>query len=145
MNYSDFMNQLKNNNDLELVFKFDQMDIRGDYHITEVLNSQNTSIDCGTGVSRWSESVIQLHEPSVVGQDRHMKVKKALAILKKSDEVISISPEADVILEFRPKGSVAAQRYHVAGFRAENGQLFVETKGATTQCKPAVAGKSNCC
>lgn len=145
MKYSNFIRNLENNSDMELVFDFKHSLIRNDYHITEVLNSQISAIDCGKVVSRWNESVVQLFEPATAKEKRYMSVKKALGIFRKSNEAIAIPEDANVVLEFRPKESAAAQRYNVAGVMVKDGKLFVETEGTTTQCKPAKKTGSGCC
>jgi hypothetical protein len=143
--YSLFIQTLQENADLELTFQFDGGHIRNDYHITEVMSTQVSAIDCGKRLDQWNESVIQLFEPSKESNLRSMKVQKALNIFKKSSEVLAIPGDANVILEFRPVGAVAAQRYTVADVKTVDGKLLVQSEGATTQCKPAKPAGLGCC
>lgn len=145
MKYNTFIETLQKNVDLELTFSFEGGNIRNDYHITEVMSTTVSAIDCGKKLDQWNESVIQLFEPSRESNLRSMKVQKALGIFKKSSEIISIPGDANVVLEFRPQGAAAAQRYTVADVKAENGKLLVQSEGATTQCKPAAKTGSGCC
>jgi hypothetical protein len=145
MKYNAFIETLQNNPDLELTFEFEGGQIRDDYHITEVMSTTVSAMDCGQRLERWNESVIQLFEPSKESQMRSMNVKKALGIFKKSSDVIAIPGDANVVLEFKPRGAAAAQRYQVASVISENGKLLIQSEGATTQCKPAVKSGSGCC
>lgn len=143
MKYNAFIETLQKNADLELTFAFASGNIRNDYHITEVMSTAVSAIDCGKGLDQWNESVIQLFEPSKESNLRSMKVQKALNIFKKSSEVIKIADDSNVILEFRPTGAAAAQRYTVADVKTEAGKLVVRSTGATTQCK--LEDRGGCC
>lgn len=145
MKHSTFLKVLEENESMDLTFEFENKQIQSDYHITEVLSTSVAAIDCGKRVSKWEESVVQLLEPKKEASSRFMSVKKALGIFKKSAELISISPEANVVLEFRPKSASAAQRYNVAEVSVKGGKLVVSSEGATTQCKPAKKAGSGCC
>lgn len=149
MKYGQFVGLLEANPEKELVFEFDHGAIRRDYHITEVFNVNVTAIDCGGALDHWGESVLQLVEPGEEDGERFMESKKALGILKKSHEKISLDPQADVLLEYRPESASAAQRYHVSEVIPSDNQLRVLTAGTTTQCKAAgrnsEASQSACC
>lgn len=144
MKYQEFVARLENHPELELVFNFQHELIRNDYHITEVLNSHISAIDCGKGVSRWNETIVQLYEPTNETAGRYMSAQKALGIFKKSQEVIAIPADADIVLEFRPKNSAAAQRYMIENVTLKDGKLYVDAAGATTQCKPSQKTGTGC-
>ena len=146
MNYSEFITTLKQNPGLELVFEFEHGLIRKDYHITEVLKIQVEAIDCGGAVDSWKESVLQLVEPKNEDGERFMVAAKALGILEKSHSKINLDTDAKLILEYRSIGSSAAQRFTVSSLEVIDGKIFVQTEGATTQCKAAVrkSGSDSC-
>ena len=48
-------------------------------------------------------------------------------------------PDSELVLEFRPAGAMAAQRFHVSDVVTDRaGALLVVTQGAGTQCKAAM-------
>ena len=137
MKYAELLSVLKENQNKELVFEFDHGNIRRDYHITEVFNTSVQAIDCGGAVDSWKETVLQLLEPGYEDGERFMEAKKALGILEKSAKLIDLHQDGNLILEYKPKDSTAAQRYNVSSIESKDGKVFVKTAGATTQCKAA--------
>lgn len=150
MKYSNLIEALGRSPDRELVFEFEGGRIRRDYHITEVVSAAVQAIDCGGKVDQWSENVLQLIEPRHEDGERYMEGRKALSILLKSAEKIFLSSEARFVLEYKPEGSSAAQRYVVSEIVEQEGQLIIRSEGATTQCKAKArsgvpGGKGACC
>ena len=148
MKLSQFFKELENNREKELVFEFDQKAIRKDYHIAEILSTQVKAIDCGGALDQWSESVFQLIEPRYEDGERFMETQKALGILKKSHEKLTLDLESKVILEFRPEKASAAQRFEVSEISADGAKLRVTAAGSMTQCKAldrVTDGATACC
>jgi hypothetical protein len=148
MKFKEFMDSLSKNANLNLVFQFDHGQIRKEYHITEVLSYLVSAVDCGSQKSQWRETVIQLIEPrSDISEGQYMSATKALAILKKSAELLGIESDSQVKLEYRPEHTNAAQRYEVGEVITQEGKVVVFASGATTQCKPALRSKeiNTCC
>ncbi len=147
MNFLEFIAALKQNPEKELAFEFEHGLIRKDYHITEVLKIQVEAIDCGGAVDSWKEVVLQLVEPKHEEGARFMSAEKALGIIEKSHEKININADSKLILEYRPKGTSAAQRFTVSGLTIIDEKAIVLTEGATTQCKAAErqTGSSDSC
>jgi hypothetical protein len=148
MKFREFMNLLSKDANLDLIFQFDHRPIRKEYHITEVLSYQVNAVDCGSQKSQWHETVIQLIEPgSDIPEGQHMSATKALAIFEKSAELLGIESDSQVILEYRPEHTNAAQRYEVSEVITQDGKVIVFTAGATTQCKPALRSEeiTTCC
>ncbi|MGH1469222.1 MAG: DUF6428 family protein [Bdellovibrionales bacterium] len=150
MTLKDFIDYLGENEGMELVFNFNGENIKKDYHITEILKNSVMAIDCGGKLDRWEETVFQLIEPRNENKERFMSVEKANKILKKSSEKINFDQNSKVILEFKPVGSFAAQRFNLSEVQIRGDQLLVLSSGAaSTQCK-ALARKyknktSSCC
>lgn len=138
MKYADLLLALKENQAMELVFEFEHGSIRRDYHITEVFNTTVKAIDCGGGVDNWTETVLQLIEPGHEDGERFMEAQKALGILEKSAKLIDLNQYGNLVLEYRPQDSTAAQRYNVSDIELVDGKILVKTAGAATQCKAAV-------
>lgn len=145
MKYADFASRLARHPERELVFEFDTKRIHRDYHLTEVLSATINAIDCGGAVDRWTETVLQLLEPSVDTGERYMTAQKASEILLRSQTQVTLFPDSDVVLEFRAQGDGAAQRFHVSGVElSDSGELHVTSVGARTQCKAATRSGSSC-
>jgi hypothetical protein len=147
MNYSSFLEIMNQNPSKELAFEFEHGLIRKDYHITEVLKTQVEAIDCGGAVDTWKETVLQLLEPKSGESERFMTVKKATDILSKSNSKINLIGDSKVILEYKPYGSEAAQRFHVSSVEIIDDKIIVQSMGSVTQCKAAVrkTGTSDSC
>ena len=147
MKYSDFLNSLKQNKNLELVFNFNGKKINKDYHITEVLQSVVSAVDCGGKVDKWEEVTLQLVEPSEnFDEKRFMEAKKAMRIFEKSFEKIQINPNSKVLIEFWPSFANSAQRFIITESIVEEEKYIVFATGLSTQCK-ALERKSekSCC
>lgn len=149
MKYDQFFSALQQNQntELELEFEFDHGTIRRSYHITEIISTTVQAIDCGGAVESWTETVLQLLEPKLDDGQRFMESTKALAILKKSAELIHIQAKSKLILEYKPENSSAAQRYTVEDIKTVDGKLIVTAAGSKTQCKAAVRKNTSqsCC
>jgi hypothetical protein len=148
MDLKTFLEQLMSASEKELIFQFDDKEIRKDYHITEMLRNSVTAIDCGGKMDQWEETVIQLVEPSGLDGERFMSSSKALSILSQSLQKIDFDQNSKIILEFKPQSSTAAQRYNLGDIYGEGNKLIVVSQGATTQCKAAIRsnpeGIDNC-
>lgn len=149
MKLQEFLDFLSEGSEKELVFQFGEDEIRKDYHITEILSSRVSAIDCGGKVDVWDETILQLLEPSQGSGERFMSSEKALDILDKSFKKIELHKNSNLILEFRPQDSVAAQRYNPSAIYEEGSKLIVVSEGSTTQCKAAIRsspdGVDTCC
>lgn len=145
MKYAEFASQLARYPESDLIFEFEGSAIRRGYHLTEVLCLTIDAIDCGGAVDHWSETVLQLVEPSQPQAESFMRSQKATAILQRSKARVPMLTESEVVLEFRPAGLGAAQRFHVTDVQpGGDGQLRVTSVGARTQCKAAERKASAC-
>ncbi|MEM6385242.1 MAG: DUF6428 family protein [Pseudomonadota bacterium] len=83
----------------ELIFKTDTAQIQGGYHITELRNSEATSIDCGGQTSTFTKGHLQLLDG--YGGD-HMTVRAFRSILETSLQNLPQLGGADILVEFSP-------------------------------------------
>lgn len=147
MNYSTFLEIINKHPHKELAFEFTDGFIRKDYHITEILKTHTEAIDCGGAVDTWKETILQLLEPKNEESERFMSVQKAIDILSKSDSKIKLEKDSKLVLEYRPNGAGAAQRFIVSGVEIISDRIVVQSLGSSTQCKAAVrkTGNSDSC
>jgi hypothetical protein len=145
MLYADFASQLTRFPDHELVFEFGDATIGRGYHLTEVLRLTVDAIDCGGALDHWTETVLQLVDTPPVDGRPFMSANKAWGILQRSHARLPLAPNSELVLEFRPAGAIAAQRYHVSEVVSGVAEsLRVVTHGARTQCKAAARSQSVC-
>lgn len=158
MLYADFSAELAKFPEHELVFTFGDATIGRGYHLTEVLRLTVDAIDCGGAQDHWNETVLQLVDSPAVEGRPLMSAEKVGGILRRSQAVVPIVPDSELLLEFRPVGALAAQRYHVSAVvSGAAGTLHVVTHGARTRCKAtersgtacgadkSAGGSSSCC
>ncbi|MFP5398447.1 MAG: DUF6428 family protein [Gammaproteobacteria bacterium] len=142
MKYADFATQLARHPDHELVFELAGTPIRRGYHLTEVIATTVDAIDCGGAVDRWTETVLQLVEPTHDDATRFLGAGKVAGILQRSQAAVPLDADSRLLLEFRAPGAGAAQRFHVTGVQPGGaGQLRVLSDGARTQCKAAARSR----
>ncbi|AMW06402.1 DUF6428 family protein [Gemmatimonas phototrophica] len=158
MLFADFAAELAKFPEHELVFTFGDTTIGRGYHLTEVLRLTVDAVDCGGAQDHWKETVLQLVDSPAVEGRAPMSAKKVGGILRRSQAMVPLVPDSELVLEFRPVGALAAQRYHVSEIvSGAAGSLRVVTHGARTQCKAAersgtvcgadksAGGSSRCC
>lgn len=145
MRYADFASQLARHPENELVFEFGITTIGRGYHLTEVLRQTVDAVDCGGALDHWTETVLQLVDTPAVDGRPFVSARKALGILQRSHAKVPLAPGSELVLEFRPTGAMAAQRYHVSDVVTDTaGSSRVVTQGARTPCKAAERSQAVC-
>jgi len=115
------------------VFQTREGDIGSGYHVTEFKLASVIGIDCGTRISQWRETLLQLLDGA---QGEHMSVKKFAAIADKSIEKVPGLGEAPFFVEFAP-GNRGLRRYRVSGISSEAGRVVLGLAEDRATCKPA--------
>ena len=141
MKTSEFLNTLKENQHMELVFTYGNGgQITPGYHITEVKNILVDSVDCGGQTDQWRETVIQLWEaPGNHGDNTYMTALKALGILNKVDSLRPMDKEAVVKFEYGNPG-FHTSNLAVGSIEKSGKRVTVALEVVPTDCK----AKSTC-
>ncbi|WP_214071748.1 DUF6428 family protein [Mucilaginibacter sp. dw_454] len=142
MNWRSFKETLQTNPDLTLQFQYapDKM-VEASYHITEIKQSQITSVDCGGKLDAWTEVIVQLWEPSSSESEQAMKVTKAMSIINLVEKALPLDPLAVVKIEFGNSEFDTRQMYP-GELEIDGENLIVILNPDRTQCKATGRGQT---
>ncbi|HPF10464.1 MAG TPA: DUF6428 family protein [Flavobacteriaceae bacterium] len=112
----EFLSLLEQHKDKTLLFEYaPQKWVGANYHITEVKHLHVESVDCGSGMDAWNETIVQLWEsPSEKDKTKYMTAFKALSILKKVGKMKPYDMEAEIKFEY------SNPNFHLTQLRAHN-------------------------
>jgi len=143
LRWSAFKEKLSSNAELFLQFLYgDHELVDPSYHITEIKQAPITSVDCGGKLNSWTEIIIQLWEPGSDGQERAMKVGKALSIIELVEKMLELDLDAEVKVEFGNSKFDTRQLFPSA-IRIEGENLIVDLETDQVQCK--AKGRNETC
>jgi hypothetical protein len=111
------------------------------YHITEIKQAPIVSVDCGGVMNSWTEIIVQLWEPEGQSKERAMDVSKALAIINLVEKSLPLNPLGTVKIEFGNSQFDTRQLYP-SGFALTDGNLTIDLRPDTVQCKAIDRGES---
>ncbi|WP_347924229.1 DUF6428 family protein [Pontimicrobium sp. SW4] len=136
MKTKELFEVLNAHQDKSLLFEFMPNEfVKANYHITEVKHLKIDSVDCGSGIDAWNETIIQLWEsPLEIGKRDFMSVYKALGILNKVGKMKPYDMEAEVKFEYSNKTFHTAQLF-VNDFEIRDNNLIFKLAVEKTDCK----------
>ena len=147
MKLNNFLNILKENQNLDLVFEFAQNQFtKANYHLTEVKNVQYSTVDCGGKPNNWKETHIQLWEsPRELEKTKYLTVEKVLSIINRVNSINTLWLKTDVKIEFGNE-SFHTSIMDVSSYYVKENKLVIKLFSVKTQCKAiSEIGKDNCC
>lgn len=131
--------------DAPLIFRTDDGDIGGGYHVTEFKRARIDSIDCGGNRSAWTEAAIQLLDGS---GGTHMTAGKFASILGKSVKAVRGLGDDDYSVEFAP-GNVGMRTYRAETPELIGDAVVIVLREGNAICKPLEAHRTahstECC
>lgn len=142
MKWTEFKAVLEQHPELDLQFQYaENSRVNAAYHITEIKQAPITSVDCGGVVNQWTEVIVQLWEPAEQQQERPMQASKALSIVAIVEKALPLDAGATVKIEF---GNAAfdTRQMHPNNISIQNGELVVDLRPDTVQCKAQDRGGS---
>lgn len=141
MSTQELFNVLEENKDKSLLFEYAPNQLVGaNYHITEVKHLAIDSVDCGSQIDSWKETIIQLWEsPNELDKTEYMSVYKAMSIFKKVGKIKSFVLDAEVKFEYSNATFNTAQLF-VNDFEIQDNNLIIKLAVEKTDCK----AKSTC-
>ncbi|MCV6631515.1 MAG: DUF6428 family protein [Flavobacteriaceae bacterium] len=136
MKTSEFLDLLVSNQSKKLQFAYkDGQFVAEDYHITEVKNMRIQGVNCGALIETWNETLIQLMDaPEQKEDSKPMTALKAMGILRKSDRILPMEPEALLKFEYGNADFHTAQM-EVHSYTVQNDQLQIHLMPSATLCK----------
>lgn len=136
MTTKDLFDLLKENTDKSLIFEYAPNQwIQPNYHITEVKHILVDSVDCGSQLDQWKETIIQLYEPPNDSNTReYMSVYKALGILSKVGKMKAYDMLSEIKFEYSNVNFHTAQLF-VSDFDITPNNLVLKLSINQTDCK----------
>ncbi len=127
---------LKDHQGKSLLFEYlPNQYVAPDYHITEVKHVTVDSVDCGSGLDYWTETVIQLYQSPVKSESpSYMSCYKALGILKKVGQLKPYDLNSTVKFEYSNSSFNTAQLF-VNDFEIRDNNLILKLAIEKTDCK----------
>jgi len=142
INWKTFKDTLLQHPDLDLQFQYAAGKlVDAAYHITEIKQASITSVDCGGVLNSWAEIIVQLWVPENGGQQRSMKVSKALSIVSIVENRLLLDGNATVKIEFGNAAFDTRQMFP-NDITLQGESLTVNLRPDAVQCKAINRGDS---
>ena len=119
--------------EMPLVFKTDEGEIRGGYHVTEFKLADIRSIDCGARQSSWRELSLQLLDGN---GGAYMSAGKFRGILSKSTNAVAGLGQTPMQVEFA-HANTGMRIYQIAEPRIDSNRVVIPLSENRAKCKPA--------
>lgn len=137
MNTSSFLDTLRANASLSLVFKSPAGTVAPGYHLTEVKEVAYRTMDCGAMMHRWLETQFEIWDPASPQEaaDRgFMAADKFLRIVDRVQQELPLDGESEARI-FLSLGDHPASLHTIEEIEAHGGRLLVSLAGDRTRCK----------
>lgn len=142
MNWNTFKTELAQFPEHHLQFEFAENDrVHPSFHITEIKQTNITSVDCGGKMNAWTEIIVQLWEPNTQDSLRSIKVKKAISIIELVEKTLPLNPNSPVKIEFG-NDTFDTRQMHPQDFEINGDEIIVKLQADKTQCKAIDRGDS---
>ena len=119
-------------------------EIKGDLHFTEVKSIIVKSMDCGSNVHDFNETVIQLWLNERSQKEAEWSGSKAINILNKVGSKQKFDLESEVFFEYGDSISQTA-KYSIETINREKDDLIIRLFVKPTECKPSRNQELVCC
>ena len=148
MKIEEFINALEKESNSDIHFEYEERKyIPVGYHLTEIINEDRTSMDCGGVVHQEKRIVIQLHSRSTDIPEKQLTAGKFSHILKIAHRKINLYSNVEVLIEYG-SSQVKTATYSIQNIDLEEDGIKVRLFANAAVCKPAVnaCGEgSSCC
>jgi len=136
MKTQQFLKNLQNNLDKELIFEYAPTKwVGANYHITEIKNTGIDSVDCGGRSDSWQETVVQLWEsPKEIEKRDYLKVQKALDIFNRVHGIKPLLLNSEIKFEYGNNTFHTAQ-LEVSDIEIQEHKLIVKLHTYQADCK----------
>jgi hypothetical protein len=137
MKTSSFLDTLRANASLSLVFKSSTASVAPGYHLTEVKEVTYRTMDCGAMTHRWVESQFEIWDPASPDEARergYMSADKFLRIVDRVQRQLPLDGDSEARI-FISLGGHPAALYAIDGIEAGAGRLVVSLAADATRCK----------
>lgn len=109
--------------------------LKGDLHITEVMNADIQSVDCGGRPDHFNETITQLWVNEASEKEVNWSVDKMLAIYHKVMKVQDLEPESESFIEYGDS-EYPTIRYIIRNMDETETELTIQLGIKATACKP---------
>lgn len=133
---SKFLQTVRENESLPMLFQHNGETVQGGFHVTEIKNVLVETIDCGNSIHDWKEVVVQIWVPEGAEETApHMQAGKFMKIWDTVDNRLDLYRDAEIKIEYGDERFITAN-YQVGGLKATAEGLVVEMQPQQTLCKP---------
>lgn len=119
-------------------------EIKGDLHFTEVKSISVKSMDCGSNIHDFNETVIQLWLNKRSEKEAEWSGGKAISILNKVGSKQMFDPESEVFFEYGD-GIFQTAKYSIESIYRAKEDLVIKLFVKPTECKPSRNQELACC
>lgn len=129
--------------DMPIRFQTDEGQVKGDYHLTEIMRADVATLDCGVNNHAWSEIRVQLMDGY---SDNHMPAGKLLDIVRAASERLPNSEGLPITIEFSHENK-GLRLYRPSKTQTMEDHIAVTLAPKTGQCKAISQSNpaSSCC
>ncbi|GGZ12534.1 hypothetical protein GCM10007049_00280 [Echinicola pacifica] len=101
MKTKEFIDLLNSQSAKVLTFEYASgMEVRADFHITEIKNVDFNTVDCGGLANQWSETHVQLWENDTLEPEHQVNTDKALKIFEAVEKVRPTYKDTELYFEY---------------------------------------------
>jgi hypothetical protein len=134
MKTNEFISALRSAPNNQLIYAdLDGRIVPGGYHLTELKAASFETVDCGSRVNRWPETIVQLWVPADAGEE-YMTAAKFLKIFDKVRGMIPLNLDADIRVEYGDEHFFPSI-YHVRSVAYDRTTTRVLLERPQTTCK----------
>ncbi len=135
MNTQDFLEQLQPQTGKPLTFEYGpERLVPAGYHVTEIINANFESMDCGGQANTWRQTIIQLMGPNRLDKSEFMSVEKFLKIYNQVSSSLPVRPESEVRIEYG-NSQQPAIHYHIENLEISENAVRVRLSPPGVTCK----------
>jgi len=141
------LGRLDGHDELPLSIEYADRIVRPGFHVTEVKAGSFTTLDCGGNPDAWQETVLQVEDIPLEGDNVRMTAGKFRAILAQVDKKVRLNHDARLTIEIGRPGE-AMRVFDVADISIHVDRAVLALGERAAICKPrhrAAQAASACC
>jgi hypothetical protein len=149
MKIETLLNELNSSKDSDIHFELEENQvIPVGYHLTEIINEDRKSMDCGGNIHAEQRVLIQLHSRSTDVPEKQLSAGKFADIIEIANQKLNLFKEVDVHIEYG-SAQMKTATYAVQEISKDEKGLKVHLFENAAACKPALVSAcgegSSCC
>jgi len=149
MKIEDLLKELSASKDLDIHFELEENQlIPVGYHLTEIINEDRKSMDCGGNLHAEKRVLIQLHSRPTDIPEKQLTAGKFVNIIEIANQKLDLFNEVDVNIEYG-SSKMKTATYAIQSISKNDKGLKIHLFENAAACKPALVNScgegSSCC